>query len=157
MRRRMDAHRLSRLHDSGKKASLGSNPWRVHARRASACLALLAALTGSAQNPVTPGGALRTDRADTVTPINQLPDANTQMQMRNQKTGQQNFDAANAERKKQISEDTAKMLKLAADLKAEVDKTTKDTLSLSVIRKAGEIEKLAHDLKEKMKLTVGAN
>jgi hypothetical protein len=38
-----------------------------------------------------------------------------------------------------------------------VDKTTKDTLSLSVIRKAGEIEKLAHNVKEKMKLTVGGS
>ena len=42
---------------------------------------------------------------------------------------------------------------MATDLKAEVDKTTKDTLSLSVIRKADEIEKLAHSVKEKMKLT----
>ena len=41
--------------------------------------------------------------------------------------------------------------------KAEVDKTTKDTLSISVIRKADAIEKLAHEVKEKMKLTVGAN
>jgi len=38
-----------------------------------------------------------------------------------------------------------------------VDKTTKDTLSLAVIRKADEIERLAHGVKEKMKLTVGAN
>ena len=40
-------------------------------------------------------------------------------------------------------------------LKAEVDKTNKDMLSLNVIRKADEIEKLAHNVKEKMKLTVG--
>jgi hypothetical protein len=36
-----------------------------------------------------------------------------------------------------------------------VDKTNKDMLSLNVIRKADEIEKLAHSVKEKMKLTVG--
>jgi hypothetical protein len=30
-------------------------------------------------------------------------------------------------------------------------------LSLNVIRKADEIEKLAHDVKEKMKLTVGGS
>lgn len=71
--------------------------------------------------------------------------------------GQQKFDAANAERRKQIADDSERLLKLATDLKAEVDKTTKDTLSLSVIRKADEIEKLAHSVKDKMKLTAGTN
>jgi len=72
-------------------------------------------------------------------------------------TEKRNFDAANAERRKQIADDSAKLLKLATDLKAEVDKTSKDTLSLNVIRKADEIERLAHSVKEKMKLTVGTN
>ena len=40
---------------------------------------------------------------------------------------------------------------MALALKAEVDKTTKDTLSLNVIKKADEIEKLAKSVKEKMK------
>jgi hypothetical protein len=66
-----------------------------------------------------------------------------------------NPDALDAERKKQIAEDSAKLLKLATELKAEVDKTTKDTLSMGVIRKADEIEKLAHSVKEKMKLAAG--
>jgi hypothetical protein len=86
---------------------------------------------------------------------NRLPDANDQMEMREAQAKKQDFAAANAERKKQIADDTAKLLKLAADLKAEVDKTSKDTLSLSVIRKADEIERLAHNVKEKMKLSVG--
>ena len=71
--------------------------------------------------------------------------------------GNPDFTAANAERKKQIADDSTKLLKLATDLKTEVDKTTKDTLSLNVIRKADEIEKLAHDIKEKMKLTAPTN
>jgi hypothetical protein len=71
--------------------------------------------------------------------------------------GQQNFEAANAERRKQIADDSARLVKLATDLKTEVDKTTKDTLSLSVIRKADEIEKLAHSVKDKMRLTAGTN
>jgi len=66
-------------------------------------------------------------------------------------------EAANAARKKQIADDSAKLLKLATDLKTEVDKTNKDTLSLNVIRKADEIEKLARSVKEKMKITVGAS
>jgi hypothetical protein len=86
---------------------------------------------------------------------NRLPDANDQMEMRDQANKSKDYTAANAERRKQIADDTAKLLKLAADLKAEVDKTSKDTLSLGVIRKADEIERLAHSVKEKMKLSVG--
>jgi hypothetical protein len=88
---------------------------------------------------------------------NRPPDANDQMEMRDQQAKTQNYAAANAERKKQIADDSAKLLKLANDLKAEVDKTGKDTLSLNVIRKADEIERLAHNVKEKMKLTVGGS
>ena len=57
----------------------------------------------------------------------------------------------NIERQKQIVEDTQKLLALANELKADVDKSTKDTLSLDVVKKADEIEKLAHSVKEKMK------
>ena len=67
------------------------------------------------------------------------------------------LDGVNAERKKQISDDSARLLKLATDLKAEVDKTTKDTLSISVIRKADAIEKLARNVREKMRFTTGTN
>jgi|SRR5579859_938135 len=88
---------------------------------------------------------------------NRPPDANAQMIMREQNSKKANFDAANLERKRQIADDSAKLLKLASDLKSEVDKTSKDTLSLGVIRKAEEIEKLAHNVKEKMKLTMGGN
>jgi len=86
---------------------------------------------------------------------NRLPDANEQMEMREKQTEKRNFEAANAERRKQIAEDSAKLLKLATDLKAEADMNTKGTLSLNVIRRADAIEKLAHNVKEKMKLTVG--
>ncbi len=89
--------------------------------------------------------------------VNRPPDANAQMAMRDQQAKKQNFDAANLERKRQLTEDSARLLKLASDLKAEVDKTSKDTLSLGVIRKADEIEHLAHDVREKMKLTIGGN
>jgi hypothetical protein len=84
-------------------------------------------------------------------------DPNQRMQMQEQQQKKVNFEAANAERKKQLTGDSAHLLKLANELKAEVDKTDKDTLSISVIRKADEIERLAHVVKEKMKLTIGAN
>ena len=84
-------------------------------------------------------------------------DPNQRMEMQEQQQKKVNFEAANAERKKQLGDDSARLLKLANELKAEVDKTDKDTLSIAVIRKADEIERLAHIVKEKMKLTVGAN
>lgn len=62
---------------------------------------------------------------------------------------------AENEKKRQINDEGAKLLTMALSLKAEVDKTTKDTLSLDVIRKADEIEKLAHTVKERMKSAVG--
>jgi hypothetical protein len=89
--------------------------------------------------------------------IIRAPDANTQNDINEQQRKKQDFEAANAERKRQINADSARLLKLATDLKTEVDKTGKDTLSLGVIRKADEIEKLAHDVKEKMKLSVGSD
>jgi hypothetical protein len=44
---------------------------------------------------------------------------------------------------------TAALLKLATDLKAEMDKTTRDMLSVGVVRKAGEIERLAHQVRNR--------
>lgn len=63
----------------------------------------------------------------------------------------------NALRRKQLAEDSDRLYALAVALKAEVDKTNKDVLSLAVIRKADEIEKLAHNVKEEMKRTPGGN
>jgi hypothetical protein len=54
-------------------------------------------------------------------------------------------------RQAQLVADTARLLQLAEELKAEVAKSSKDTLSLSVIKKANEVEKLAKSLKERMK------
>jgi hypothetical protein len=57
----------------------------------------------------------------------------------------------NNDRQKRLVADTDKLLALATDLKAQVDKSNKDTLSVDVIKKAEEIEKLAHSVKERMK------
>jgi hypothetical protein len=57
----------------------------------------------------------------------------------------------NTERQKRLVEDTDKLLVLATQLKQDVDKTNKDVLSVDVIKKADEIEKLAHSVKERMK------
>ena len=120
-----------------------------------ACLVLFAALATTYQlsSQQTPNFS----KPILMPEANRPPDANAQMAMREQNAKKANFDAANLERKRQIADDSAKLLKLASDLKSEVDKTSKDTLSLGVIRKAEEIEKLAHNVKEKMKLTMGGN
>jgi len=59
--------------------------------------------------------------------------------------------AENAKRQQEIQKDTDKLLDLATQLKQYVDKTNEHTLSVDVIKKADEIEKLAHTVKEKMK------
>ncbi len=58
---------------------------------------------------------------------------------------------ANKERQAEIQRDTEKLFKLATELKDYVGKTDENILSLDVVKKADEIEKLAHDVKEKMK------
>jgi hypothetical protein len=57
----------------------------------------------------------------------------------------------NLQRQEDIKKDTDKLLSLATELKQYVDKTNENTLSVEVIKKAEEIEKLAHTVKEKMK------
>lgn len=58
---------------------------------------------------------------------------------------------ANEERQAQLKRDSDRLFKLATELKNSVDKSNQDTLSVEVIKKAEEIEKLAHSVKEKMK------
>ncbi len=55
------------------------------------------------------------------------------------------------DRQKRIVSDTDRLYALATELKEQVGKSNKDTLSLDVIKKADEIEKLAHSVKEHMK------
>lgn len=58
---------------------------------------------------------------------------------------------SNQARQAELKRDTEKLLKLATELKEYVDKTSENTLSVDVVRKAEEIEKLAHSVKDKMK------
>jgi hypothetical protein len=58
---------------------------------------------------------------------------------------------ANEQRQADLKRDTAKLLKLSTELKEYVDKSNENVLSLDVIKKAEEIEKLAHSVKTKMR------
>jgi hypothetical protein len=62
---------------------------------------------------------------------------------------------ANKKRQQDIREETDKLFQLATELKAAVDKSNENLLSLDVIHKAEEVEKLAKKVKEKMKESVG--
>ena len=55
------------------------------------------------------------------------------------------------ERVAALKHDTDKLLRLSVELKESVDKSDANVLSVDVIKKAEEIEKLAHSVKEKMK------
>ena len=59
--------------------------------------------------------------------------------------------ARNADRQKQLQRDTDKLLSLAKELKEDVDKSNKDMLSVDVVKKAAEIEKLAKSVKDRMR------
>jgi hypothetical protein len=91
------------------------------------------------QNPLHPGTMPSDD-------ISGLPDspisASTREQLRK---------ALNDDRHKRLENDVAKLQTLTSELKTDVDKANKDELSLDVMRKAAEIEKLAHDVQSRMK------
>ncbi len=57
----------------------------------------------------------------------------------------------NKERQVALKKDTDKLLQLATELKDSVDKSNENVLSLDVIKKAAEIEKLSKSVQEKMK------
>jgi hypothetical protein len=57
----------------------------------------------------------------------------------------------NAQRQEDIKKDTDQLLDLATELKEYVDKTNENIISLDVIKKAEQIEKLAKSVKDKMK------
>lgn len=58
---------------------------------------------------------------------------------------------ANEQRQADLKRDTERLLKLSTELKEYVDKTNSNILSMDVIKKAEEIEKLAHSVRVKMR------
>lgn len=58
---------------------------------------------------------------------------------------------ANEQRHADLKRDTDKLLQLSTELKEFVDRSNENILSVDVVKKAEEIEKLAHSVKVKMK------
>ncbi|WP_109489335.1 hypothetical protein [Occallatibacter savannae] len=97
-----------------------------------------------------------------VTPVNQPPDSNAQMQMHQKHANRKHFDAANAERKRQIEHDTEELVRLARELNVAIERgngpaPSEPALASQLIHKAEAIERLAHGVEEKMKLTVSGD
>jgi len=115
----------------------------------SALLALTLTLGGFAQMPQGPSSQPRTVL---LPEINRLPDANDQMLMRERTAQMRKFDAANAERLKQLMQASEALETMAMALKAEVDKS--EDLSQNTLHKAETIEKLARIVKDRMKLSI---
>ncbi len=117
---------------SGARAT--GQPSGRHWGRVFACCVIMAAFASA----FAPGQENRNTNANgapngTVMPGSQrnlVPDANQRMLLNEQQAKKQNFEAVNAARKKLIADESALLLKLATDLKTEVDKTNKDTLSI---------------------------
>jgi flagellar motility protein MotE (MotC chaperone) len=81
-----------------------------------------------------------------------FPNANGQVKDPDQEKREHDLaKKANQERQAQLKRDTENLLKLATDLKQYVEKSNENTLSVDVIRKAEEIERLARSIKERMK------
>ncbi|MGZ4788828.1 MAG: hypothetical protein ACXVZV_09920 [Terriglobales bacterium] len=57
----------------------------------------------------------------------------------------------NKDRQKKLKEDTDKLVQLATELKQYVDKTNEHILSVEVLKKSDEIERLAKSVHDKMK------
>ena len=136
---------------------LGARPagagvaWRAWLLPGTAAIAMLA-LVGLAQQP-----PMHPEKPIILPEANRPPDANDQMKMHENQNRNKNFDAANAERLKQMMLASEMLETMAMALKAEVDNSGSGTLSPEVLRKAEAIEKLAHLVKDRMKMTVLPN
>jgi hypothetical protein len=131
-------------------AEAGGLPWR----RICAGMVFAAAFACVAQDGHPAAAVTGQTNATPQAPANPSNDAKPQTGSPKDAKLQKVSQAEN-ERRRQISDESTQLLALAVALKAEVDKTTKDTLSLSVIRKADEIERMAKTVKEKMKQGAG--
>jgi hypothetical protein len=84
-----------------------------------------------------------------------LPDSNEMTRMREQQLKRASFAAANAERKRQLDSDSSALLRFATELRDDIGKDS-HAFSSEVFKKTEEIERLAHNVQVKMKLTMSA-
>ena len=83
------------------------------------------------------------------------PDRNPQFGGQDSAPDQKRLRLLNAERQKSMISDADKLLKLAQELNADIAGADTSTLTDAQMRKLAEIAKLAHNVKEKMRFSVG--
>ena len=99
-----------------------------------------------AQQPAAPGATPRSSPLDTaIDPMADVPSANLGRVAHAQEKAQ------SSERYLRMVKDSDRLLQLATQLKAEVDKSTRNELPVGAFQKADEIERLAHDVKQRIK------
>jgi len=127
------------------------------------CLAVLVAVPGtmgnSQQNAAAAGeNPMRSPSGiPPISPlVNRTADANRIMEdsMRTPEM-RKRLEQLNVLRQKEMTDETAKLVKLAEEVKAETSLGTTDSLTVVELRKVELIAKLAKSVREKMKTTVG--
>lgn len=110
-----------------------------------AALALCPA--ASAQSQVAYQGSPQTTPSASPTGSQMDSNADTAFRKMTEKMARQR----NTDRQKKIMADTAKLLAMAQKLNDEVSHSSKNELSIDVVEQAGQIEKLAKSIKDKMR------
>jgi hypothetical protein len=127
---------------------------RMHSVRSFACFAVLA--LSSLSTGVSPAQQAGNPHDVTNWPpmnltSNPVPDANRFLESSMQiKDNQKRIEALNLQRHKDMTSETAKLIVLAIQLKAETDIGSKEKVSVIDLRKAELIEKLAKSVRSKM-------
>jgi len=113
-------------------------------------ICLMLAVHGNAQSQNRPANpAAQGSQAPTHIPTDAVP--GTTPDEAQERMVREMAKRANLERHAALKSDTERLLKLAEELKTSVDKSSASVLSLEVLKKAEEIEKLARSVKDKMK------
>ena len=84
--------------------------------------------------------------------LNRFPDKNHIENINANRAQSQNIEAANAVRRSLLEQDAIKLVKAASDVQSEVNQPGYKSVSPDVLRKVGEIERLARSVKDRMRL-----
>ena len=108
---------------------------------------MVCAVPANSQSQTTPGKTLQVQKiAAEREAMNNFTSVDPQQRLERAQIAQ-----LMAERQAQLRMDTAKLVALTAELKQHVDQTGVNILSMDVIKKAQEIQKLAKSVQDKMK------
>jgi len=123
--------------------------WLAQAAVLALCTALLAGPSGSAQaGPTQPRPMLPQPIGQSVG--GEIDEQRNGNSIQNEKM----LRALNADRQKSLVADTDRLLRLVNELNAEISRANPESLTPAQLRKVAEIEKLAHNVKDKMSTSV---